>query len=219
MPSRTRVEEFSAGSWRPPFDRINDASESAPFLRAKNTSQNPPVTPLDFSLSQASLDPTTVNSANVYQVPSVSGLASNPAIRNSVVNHVIETIVAENIAVTQDDRQSISLQIHPAEMGELRIHVGTESDVMKAQIVASELFTSELLVREKHQLISALQEMGIDLGDVEISYQDSDPRFDQNDFDDRRLDSPRKFETASRSENHRHRWCPKFHTPGHQLRH
>ncbi len=95
------------------------------------------------------------------------------AATESVVKQVVETITTDSIENIRDSRK-LTLQIHPAELGRLEIQIGSESDILTAQIVASEHVTSELLNREKIHLINALQEMGVDLPDVEISYRNED---------------------------------------------
>ena len=102
--------------------------------------------------------------------PKILNISST--VGESVVNQVVETIVTHARSVTQDRDQRITLQINPVELGRLEIHVDSSADAMKAQIVASELVTSELLVREQHQLLNSLRELGFDLPEVEISYQD-----------------------------------------------
>jgi hypothetical protein len=105
---------------------------------------------------------------------------AKPEFGNLLVNQVVESIVAESEPIKQKTEHSISLQIDPAELGKLEIHVHADHDGMKAQIVATELLTSEMLAREKQQLISTLQEMGIELGDFEISHRTTDQNHQDN---------------------------------------
>ena len=112
-----------------------------------------------------------------------SAVVINETITKSVINQVTDSLVSEIKTGNQGTTRQISLQIHPAELGQLKILVGAESVNLTAQIVASEFVTSEMLIREKGQLLNALQEIGIDLPDVEISYQQSSSQQDRDDLE------------------------------------
>ncbi len=99
-------------------------------------------------------------------------MMNESAVTDSVLQQVMETIVTESVSLSGGSSRSLSIQIHPAELGRLEIVIGSNDDVLKAQIVASETVTSDLLTREKSHLINALREQGIDLTDVDISHRD-----------------------------------------------
>ena len=99
-------------------------------------------------------------------------MMNDSAVIDSVLQQVTATIVTESVSLSGSSSRSLSIQIHPAELGRLEIVIGSNDDVLKAQIVASETVTSELLTREKPHLINALREQGIDLTDVDISQRD-----------------------------------------------
>ncbi len=99
-------------------------------------------------------------------------MMNDSAIIDSVLQQVTETIATESVGLSGSSSRSLSIQIHPAELGRLEIVIGSNDDVLKAQIVASETVTSDLLTREKSHLINALREQGIDLTDVDISHRD-----------------------------------------------
>lgn len=99
-------------------------------------------------------------------------MMNDSAVIDSVLQQVTETIVTESVSLSGSSSRSLSIQIHPAELGRLEIVIGSNDDVLRAQIVASETVTSDLLTREKSHLINALREQGIDLTDVDISHRD-----------------------------------------------
>lgn len=112
-------------------------------------------------------------------------LKVSAAVGESVVNQVAETIITKAQVLNSDGNKKITLQINPVELGKLEIHVDSTTDAMKAQIFASELATSELLVREQQQLLNSLRELGIDLPEVEVSYQDPGTQADKQQAESR----------------------------------
>ena len=71
------------------------------------------------------------------------------------------------------ERREIRLKLHPENLGELEVQVESMEDFVRAKIVASELATTEILMRDKDILNSALQDLGIAIEDVEIQHRDS----------------------------------------------
>ena len=121
-------------------------------------------------VASLSLEPLQNISSTNEATPAKAVDSLSAAVTESVVDQVVETITNDSIDSLRDSRK-LTLQIHPAELGRLEIQIGSESDILNAQIVASEHVTSELLNREKIHLINALQEMGVDLPEVEISHR------------------------------------------------
>jgi flagellar hook-length control protein FliK len=133
-----------------------------------------------------------VSSLETGSTKSVSEIRS--AVAESVVNQVVDTIAADAVLTRGLNMREMTLQIHPAELGQLDILIGADDDAMRAQIIASESVTSELLTREKAHLVNALREQGIDLPDVDISHRD--PR----DQDQQQFDAQRRSQRASGNE-------------------
>lgn len=69
--------------------------------------------------------------------------------------------------------QSITVEIHPAELGKLNIQVEVVRDAVQATIVATENFSADLLSRHKSDLINTLSEFGFGQANVDISHQNS----------------------------------------------
>jgi len=104
----------------------------------------------------------------------------NPATRSvvqSVINQVTETIASDTISFSSTmnelGNRQLTLEINPPELGRLEIKIDSAENILTAHIIASESITSEMLTREKSQLIEALKEQGIDLPDVNISHRNS----------------------------------------------
>ena len=89
----------------------------------------------------------------------------------AVVRRVTETLVRE-VRLTEGigDSKQITLQLHPAELGRLVLQVAWENETVTAQVVASELATSEMLNRDKSILIDYLSEHGLELASFDVSH-------------------------------------------------
>jgi flagellar hook-length control protein FliK len=94
-----------------------------------------------------------------------------------VITQVTETIASDTISFSSTmnelGNRQLTLEINPPELGRLEIKIDSAENILTAHIIASESITSEMLTREKSQLIEALKEQGIDLPDVNISYRNS----------------------------------------------
>ncbi len=138
--------------------------------------------------------PTTFNHGT--DAPRVSGPSANfntiktesivlDKIDRSTITSIIQqttNTVAQQVQNLNDRKsQSIQIQIHPAELGQLEIRVESTDEMIRTHIVASEFATTELLNRDKTQLVTALQDIGIELTDLEISHRQDSFLSDQDD--------------------------------------
>ncbi|MEM6472255.1 MAG: flagellar hook-length control protein FliK, partial [Planctomycetota bacterium] len=100
---------------------------------------------------------------------------------------------AAETSLRQEGR-TIQLELSPAELGTLRIQVLQTEHSIETQIVASEAVASELLNAHREQLTAALQSLGFETSDVEISHQPSQDAFDDlsNSADQADRDSQRR---------------------------
>ena len=69
--------------------------------------------------------------------------------------------------------QTISLDLHPAELGHLKIRVEQTPDQLMAHIIASEATSSDLLLQEKDFLLQALADLGFGETSLDISHGDA----------------------------------------------
>ena len=80
--------------------------------------------------------------------------------------------------------QSITVAIHPKDLGQLNIQIELVADSIQAKIVASESWSAELLNRSKDELINSLSEFGYSQTEVDISHHHSDSQQQwEQDFD------------------------------------
>ncbi|HMO14856.1 MAG TPA: flagellar hook-length control protein FliK [Pirellulaceae bacterium] len=113
--------------------------------------------------------------------------SNEPIAKESVLNQIIDSLVRDSKFATLISDRSMSLRLHPQELGHLQINVSSIDDNVRVQILATEAVTSDLLIREKAHLVSALREQGIDFPDVDISHRDPRDQ-DTSNFQDRELD-------------------------------
>jgi Flagellar hook-length control protein FliK len=100
----------------------------------------------------------------------------NPSIDSMLASQVVAQISdqwsMEDVKIAQNSTSEITIQIKPQELGAIKILVETTDGQLQARIEASEMITSEMLIREKGHLLNALKDRGLDLPDLDISYRD-----------------------------------------------
>ncbi len=143
----------------------NDQSQSTPWA-APAPAESPEIEPM--SAIELEAFSSGLNEARINDGP--------------VIREIVRSVA--DLDHSADHRREIKLQIHPEELGQLRIAVVEEDGELTASIEASEVITSELLNREKDQLLDLLQENGIDLSKVQISHRDSSRENQQHSFYD-----------------------------------
>ena len=94
-------------------------------------------------------------------VTSPAELRASPGdqVKVALVNH-FQSMDGERV-------KSLSLELHPAELGHLQIRIEQTGDQLFAQIVATEASSTELLLQQRDQLVKALDALG--LGDAELN--------------------------------------------------
>lgn len=91
----------------------------------------------------------------------------------SVSQRVSDRFIQEATLLNTAESKQITMQLHPAELGRLTLHVGWESEAIVAKIIASEQATMEMLNNDKSWLLDALQSNGVDVESFDISYDGS----------------------------------------------
>ena len=66
--------------------------------------------------------------------------------------------------------QTISLELHPSELGQLTIHIERKKNRLTATIVTSEIVAEEMLNHEREELLQTLRDLGLGEAEVEIVY-------------------------------------------------
>ena len=84
-----------------------------------------------------------------------------------IINQLVERFTAQ----TRLQTSRLSLQLHPAELGELKIDVIVKGDVLKANNYAQTHQAGELIDRNIHRLREILQDQGLSVGDLIVSFK------------------------------------------------
>lgn len=104
---------------------------------------------------------------------SVSSTSARELLTASVSRQTIAAIEYSLVRSTPPVVQSITVEIHPRDLGLLNIQIELVADSIQARIVASETLSAELLNRNKDELVNALSDFGYSQTDVDISHQHS----------------------------------------------
>lgn len=105
-----------------------------------------------------------IASANGKDLTQVALVNASPAVQ-------VQEVLKVNLNPHSDDSlQTISIELHPAELGELLVRVEMGPDKLVAQILAAEFAAAELLLNEKDFLLEALSDLGFDEASLDISH-------------------------------------------------
>ncbi|MEQ1903447.1 MAG: flagellar hook-length control protein FliK [Pirellulaceae bacterium] len=144
-----------------------------------------PAVSYEMPIVESSLTTNTPFTVNSKVPQGTQAFDSNPIHLNSRVDSELASQVVaqisdqwsmDDIKIGQNSTREITIQIKPQELGAIKILVETSDGRLQARIEASELITSEMLIKEKGQLLSALKDRGLDLPDLDISYRDPESR-------------------------------------------
>lgn len=107
-----------------------------------------------------------------------------------------DVIAAEIREATDVHMRTLTLQLHPADLGQITLQVGWEDELLTAQIITADATASEILNRDRQVLLDSLQAAGIDLASFEVSHRrpDSGLTQDQPDSEGGSNDQPRNRE-------------------------
>ena len=162
MPESRTFNDFRLRS--SDMNKIGTAPQSADQASSGNSgtdiggtsggwSQTSTWTPLPSSSPQS-------NSVPVVQVP-----------MPQLVSEIPELVFAEVSTLDDGQTTELRIQVEPANLGTLDIQVRMDSDRLHAHIFASEVTTSDLLARDRTQLVQTLQDMGLDVSNFDISHR------------------------------------------------
>jgi len=138
-----------------------DAVSQAEHAAAKSSQD----TPLIFSLDQAraqglwSQGQTTTNSLTL-KLPSGTEVP-----HNQIVNQVIDRFTLNRTL----ESGSITMKLHPAELGELRMEIKVEQDNIKAHITTQNPQVQDILDRHLPRLREALEQQGLNLEQMTVT--------------------------------------------------
>ncbi len=143
------------------------------------------------------------NAAQPFVDPSFSIEANSLVNQNSALGQ--QTPAAATLQVSQafqtkfnsfndEPKQSISIELNPPELGQIQITVEQSADQMVARIIATEFYSTELLLQEKDFLLEALSDLGFGETSLDISHGGSEQHL-PNEEQENNL--PRKYKAAS----------------------
>ncbi len=142
--------EPSAASHNIASDR--DTTAQAAILQANDTS----------TASSRSAASSTIDANSLVNAPANSAARSVTQQAAAAVAHVIESIDGKS--------KTMSFNLEPADLGKLTIQITQSSEAIAAQIIASELASSDLISAQKESLQDALSELGFDDASVDVSH-------------------------------------------------
>ncbi|NND98986.1 MAG: hypothetical protein HKN47_16850 [Pirellulaceae bacterium] len=131
----------------------------------------------------------TTQAASINATPQFATQSIRSANPNATVSRLDDTLAGlRPIEVTQqvvtamskviqnaDDpsMRSVSLELHPEELGHLKIQVEQTAEKIVTHIIASELISTDLLNSQKDVLLDALAELGFDDASVDVSHEEN----------------------------------------------
>jgi flagellar hook-length control protein FliK len=87
---------------------------------------------------------------------------------------VIDQVIAHFSTNSRLESGSVSLQLHPRELGALRLEIKVEQDNIKAHITVQNPQAQELIDRHLPRLREALEQQGLHLQQVEVTVATED---------------------------------------------
>jgi flagellar hook-length control protein FliK len=164
----------------------NGATTTQAGLAANNEAVTLPITetPTAFShiLAQSSsaYKPLGHESLQPVLLPSGNAVYQEEVIRN----------IAERFHIMRRDSDTrVNLQLHPAELGELRIDLSVKNGTVRANVVASTQIAQDIIEKNMPRLRSILEQQGFSIDEILVSNSspavDDFNLFDRQHYDDR----------------------------------
>ena len=164
-----------------PGEALSPSTLADSILKSTPTFEMPPPGSDEFDFTKADQAEPLVDDGLPNQivpvVPSVSEVAEAIPNRSDAVSpaEVTQTVVdnlVQEVQLTETGEQKrLTLQLHPAELGQVSLQLDWEHDSLKLRIISNEMVTSEILNQNKPDLVSMLAEQGIDFDSLEMSYE------------------------------------------------
>ncbi len=107
-------------------------------------------------------------------------IAADPFLATQLVSQIADHFSPDGVETGRLSSREITIQIKPEDLGAIKILVESAEGRLHARIEASELVTSEMLLKEKSQLLNALKDRGLDLQDLDISHGDPQSQHSKN---------------------------------------
>lgn len=148
----------------------NPARDAIAQVQQDTTAKPGQDTPLIFTLDQAKApglmaqDPTS-SSSPMLKLPSGTEVP-----HNQIVNQVIDRFTFNRTL----ESGNITLKLHPAELGELRMEIKVEQDNIKAHITTQNPQVQDILDRHLPRLREALSQQGLNLEQMKVTVGTND---------------------------------------------
>ncbi len=158
-----------------------------PDLQAPISQAGPDV-PLVFSLDQ-----TTTQAGQVSGLDNPGSLSLHLPSGIEIPHSQIIDQVTGHFAVNRSlESGTITMRLHPAELGELRMEIKVEQDNIKAHITAQNPQVQDILDRNLPRLREALQQQGMNLAHMQVSVatDSGNSQLFQEQFNQRQFESP-----------------------------
>ncbi len=175
--------DFSHQNDQQPGNQPESHSTSRPPREQAESVFTPNDTRIDAGLNPAAprSDSVMVDAPSKAIQPTVESIAgTRPAeVTKQVVTAMREIVDSSDGSTTR----TVSLELHPEELGHLKIHIEQTAEAIATQIIASELISSDLLTNQKDALLEALTDLGFEDASVDISHDErsqSSPQQDSN---------------------------------------
>lgn len=109
------------------------------------------------------------------------GIVAQPSTSIATNAERVASGLVEQVQLSEiGDSKVLTLQLHPAELGQVTLHVEWEQDSLKARILTNEIAANEMLNQSKQQMVQALAEQGINFDSLEVAYEGADQSFDES---------------------------------------
>ena len=149
-----------------------------------------------------SFEPPSVTNALTTPPRELPALPTVLASHQEVTETVAKTIVQQVQLTEVGESKQLSLQLHPAELGQVTLQVDWENDSLKVKIVANEMAANEILNQNRSELIAALAQEGIDFDSLDISYGNAQSEPEAHDKNSRSQQlAPELFASSTESQD------------------
>jgi flagellar hook-length control protein FliK len=111
--------------------------------------------------------------------------SGNVVYQEEVIRHIAERFHV----MRRDSDTRVNLQLHPAELGKLRIDLSVKNGTVRANVVASTQIAQEIIEKNMPRLRSILEQQGFSIDEILVSNSspavDDFNLFDRQQYDDR----------------------------------
>jgi len=151
---------------------MNSSSNNLLQQQAATVVQNSSSLPADQSAGNGAFS-SQFHDIGSPQIAETAKTSATPSPHLSLVrdHEIINQLVERFTSQTRLQTSRLSLQLHPAELGEVKIDVIVKGDVLKANIYAQTHQAGELIDRNIARLREILQDQGLSVSDLVVSFK------------------------------------------------